>query len=564
MNEFNKDNWNKENSIRTNIAALIIFLSVFIIFLWRVQRGFGWSDEPYYTAIAYRIIEGDPAFLTSWNIQQFSAFIYAPILKTFIVVSNGTTGCILFMRIIYILLKFASVAFFYFSIKQYTSKYAAVAASLLLLCTDAIYTLSYNTMMVIFITFAVSIILNKDFLKNHLQIKWVLCGIATGLAVQSYPTLIIAIPILILWIIYDVKSEGAGRIINSLLFCVVGGIVVIAIFLIELYLNHSSLVLLKDNLHYLFEDPDHVNDTFHLSQYIRDIIELKWLIPTVASIVALEVINAVKKDGADSLKMAFVMFSLSIELVFVMMLVFPLENKPFNYYSFVYIASVAPVAFAANKHKGNAVIWIYMLGIALSIAVDIASNNTVELYAYPYVLCVIATIVYLENYCKGFFRLYARIITAVIVLLFLIARVDYVYRDEGLLSLDARMNTGPAAGIYTTEERLLQYNNTIDAIDKYMPKEGNVLYVKLLPFGYLCSSSKPATPNLFRVNLDDIIFEEYYENNPQKYPDAIYIVNEGYGVINEDVHYQGYLYSYINEKAKKIIELDCATIILFK
>ena len=106
MNDFDKADNYKDSSTITKITTVIIFLSVFTVFLWRVQRGFGWSDEPYYTVLAYRIIEGDPAFLTSWNIQQFSAFIYVPILKVFIVAFNGTKGCILFMRFIYLFLKF--------------------------------------------------------------------------------------------------------------------------------------------------------------------------------------------------------------------------------------------------------------------------------------------------------------------------------------------------------------------------------------------------------------------------------------------------------------------------
>ena len=126
------------------------------------------------------------------------------------------------------------------------------------------------------------------------------------------------------------------------------------------------------------------------------------------------------------------------------------------------------------------------------------------------------------------------------------------------------MTFGPAAGIYTTGERAEQYEETVNAINRYMPKEGNVLYAKLLPFGYLCSDAKAATPRLWRTNLDYLMFEEYYQNNPDRLPTAIYIVNANYGITNDGIVIGEYMLNYIDSSLYNTIELDCATILMLR
>ena len=151
-----------------------------------------------------------------------------------------------------------------------------------------------------------------------------------------------------------------------------------------------------------------------------------------------------------------------------------------------------------------------------------------------------------------------------LVLYTFVSSISFVYRDEKLEQLNSKMIEGPASGIYTTELRAKQYEETINAINNYMPKEGNVLYVKLLPFAYMLSNAKPANSRLWRTNLDYPLFEEYYNNNPEKIPDAIYIANKEYGITNNNIIIGEYFQKYISSTPHEIIKLNCCTILKFE
>ena len=63
--------------------------------------------------------------------------------------------------------------------------------------------------------------------------------------------------------------------------------------------------------------------------------------------------------------------------------------------------------------------------------------------------------------------------------------------------------------------------------------------------------------------MDYPLFKEYYENNPDKKPDAIYIANEQYGITNEGIVMGEYMKQYISSTPHNTIQLDCGTIICF-
>ena len=91
-----------------------------------------------------------------------------------------------------------------------------------------------------------------------------------------------------------------------------------------------------------------------------------------------------------------------------------------------------------------------------------------------------------------------------------------------------------------------------------------MLFSKLLPFGYLCADIKPATPRLWRTNLDYPLFDEYYRNNPHKKPNEIFIVNEKYGITNRGIRIGEYMQSYIDENMKQTVEIASGLIIYLK
>ncbi len=248
---------------------------------------------------------------------------------------------------------------------------------------------------------------------------------------------------------------------------------------------------------------------------------------------------------------------------------------PIQYELFFSVSLLFPAIWLLQNAKWDNLILLYLGGVIGSIGVNISTNNGITFYIFPYVVSAISTILYIgktvvsvkrkkDYLVYGWIEKTIYILISFSVVFAFFAAVTYVYRDGTLRALTSKIEAGPAAGIYTTADRAIQYDNTIRAINEYMPKDGNVIYIKLLPFGYLCSDARSASPRLWRTNLDYPFFEEYYQNNSNKLPDAIYIANEQYGITNTGITIGDYMQRYIDSTPHEIIELECGTIYIFE
>ena len=137
-------------------------------------------------------------------------------------------------------------------------------------------------------------------------------------------------------------------------------------------------------------------------------------------------------------------------------------------------------------------------------------------------------------------------------------RATIIYRDDKIPALTARLESGPARGIYTSKASAEKYYQVVAAIEEYAPDSGKILITKLLPFGYLCTDLKPATPTVWRLSAGSQRLDQYYELYPDRLPDFVFIVDENYGIKNADEPPAGILAEHISGFEK--IGLDCGTV----
>ena len=62
-------------------------------------------DEQYALSISWRLVKGDALFYTMWEPHQLSALPAAVLLWLFYTVTGGTTGVLLFVRVVMVLCK---------------------------------------------------------------------------------------------------------------------------------------------------------------------------------------------------------------------------------------------------------------------------------------------------------------------------------------------------------------------------------------------------------------------------------------------------------------------------
>ena len=558
-----------ERKIIKNITAIGCIAAFSFALLWRVFHGFDWSDDSYYSAIVYRLILGDSLFQDCWDIHQLSALIPFPVFWIYIKIF-GTTGIILFSRIIYVLFISGEAFGLYWKFNKEHGWLWSILAAVLLLGFESNFGLSYNSMMIELFIMAF-LVLPTNGSSRYQYMRLFFSGVFTGLAIQAYPSALMVLSCFILFIL----SNGKDRRWSNIAYYLSGGAFVLLGFIVFLSLN-STLQALEGNVHYLFMDPEHGEFHFSIHEHfteLRELIGNRDLFILFISVVVAAAAIITKGKLRTVLRIAAIVGV----IVFLFMQWSSVRTdygkSSIQYRLFFSIALSFPVLWLLNNCGWSPLVLLFFGGVLGSVGVNFATNNGASFYIYPYLVSAIAALLYTGRMITEAREKNAQIsilsaipaaLIASLVVFSFCSSVSYVYRDGELGTLNTNLRSGPASGIYTTQERAAKYEQTVDAIFTYMPKEGQVLFTKMLPFGYLCTSATPATPRMWRTNLDYPLFGEYYQNNPEKKPSAIYLVNENYGITNSGIIISEYMQKLIDSSANETIELECGTIILLE
>ena len=89
-------------------------------------------DEQYALSIGWRLVKGDTLFYTMWEPHQLSALPAAALLWLFTAVTGGTTGVLLFVRVVMVLAKAGLAVWFYRAMRAKLGAQTAFLAALAL------------------------------------------------------------------------------------------------------------------------------------------------------------------------------------------------------------------------------------------------------------------------------------------------------------------------------------------------------------------------------------------------------------------------------------------------
>lgn len=575
--------------VKKDVYPYLVLSALCILFGLRAFFGFDWSDETYYAALTYRFVLGDPVFESSWDIHQFSAIITFPLVYSYKAICGSMDGIILFLRLIYVLLIAVISVISYKILKKHINRMWALTASVLILFSPfGIRTLSYNTIPIFCFFVAFLALINNQ--QRMTTFPCLISGFFTALGVMAYPSAVIVVLCFFLYFFLMRKKVANTR---KGFFVYFIGLAVLAILFLAFLLYNSSVSNFLNNFHHMFADPEH-QQQYSFSSYFIGIAEAFGfpIILMICFLTLAAIIYPYVKSLSRQRILGRTILVLSLStLVIYIIITIQQETSIIKAVTLLMLAipAFAPILFFMNNRKWHFSILLYFIGVFFSIAVSIGSNNGITGYSYPFLLSTIATIIYsstiwsvtnnfsivsseqllrrakanserkknvkINNRTYTFTRLTInkslnRIAVLPIMMfigLLLLMNFNSVYRDSPISELTAKMTKGPASGLYTTPEGASKYGDIISAIDTYMPKSGTNLFVKLLPFGYLCSDALPATPRLWRTNLNYTGFEEYYNETPSKIPDAIFVVDEHYGIENGNVTYNDYYKKYLSE-----------------
>ena len=162
---------------------------------------------------------------------------------------------------------------------------------------------------------------------------------------------------------------------------------------------------------------------------------------------------------------------------------------------------------------------------------------------------------------------------AVIILSLLMIKLSFcfVYRDEAINNLAARIESGVWKGLYTTRERALAVTELEDYVKEITEKDDNVLFMDWSSFGYLMSNGKACTSSAYDamqysydVNNPEIMYD--YFNLTESVPTKIIYIDFGRDEILsiEDEHWGFNQFVDYNYKLQSETELKMFRILLYE
>ncbi|MBR4718875.1 MAG: hypothetical protein IKP31_01390 [Lachnospiraceae bacterium] len=611
------------------LGAVILFIKCFYSFCW--------SDETFYFATCHRFFTGDSVFLHEWFPTQLSSVVLLPFYSIYMLICGSNTGIFLYFRILYVIMSTFNAVVMYNIIRQHSGRFSGLVCSLLLMYYTHlnIATLSYYTLSVQL--YLMSMLLIYHYYKSRSKKQLIISGILFAISVLCLPTLsivyFITTAVLGIFILCDKHSKtdsGSTTVSDKaqlpviLRYTFIGILIPAVLFFIFLFLNVSVSDFIK-GIPYVLSDEEHGTSLIYpLRKFFISINEVfgtgayaSYLLITVSFISMF--INRLKNRTA-----CMIMFLADIVLFAIN---FICSNGHTGYIQTVFCLFAIPLFFVTRRKDMRLFFLFIVSGMVFSLVYSYSSNGYLYVLSMGHFIASIGCVLITEQFVRelladpdkspdiadsndtvhktgrklitwfscNFPQISLIACTAVICAVLvqtMMLRLVNIYRDAPPQMLKFRITAGPASGLYTTADHHVAYNVVYSTIKKYCQSSNlndpqkfpnsleqesnsvaNIFITKLLPWGYMCTDLRCASPTTWRTSFNSERLKPYYEMNPGRYPDMILVLDEQFGsyltcgdvesdpIPNEN-EIGGYLLEYVNSNSYEIINVPCG--ILYK
>lgn len=190
------------------------------------------------------------------------------------------------------------------------------------------------------------------------------------------------------------------------------------------------------------------------------------------------------------------------------------------------------IAYVTAKQKDRRLFWCwYVPGLIYTLLAHFATDTGILTVSASYMIPSAASIlltwqaVYQQSResWKRNLRSLCYIFLAVLFLACIYLRMVYVWGDEHMPYLTAKLEEGPLKGIHTSQENESLYQNVLDDMeDLQLTEEDRLFVVGIAPWMYLNTDAECAAYSTWMTQETDPLIPLYYELHPEKLPTVIY------------------------------------------
>lgn len=518
-------------------TVLLLFFS-----LWKSRYGLGIYDESFYLTIPYRMCHGDKLFLNEWHVSQLSALLQYPLMKLYLLIHPGTDGIVLAFRRIYIAVNFAGGLLAYRRLREYGVGAAAVVLLYLLYAPYNIMALSYNSLGLL-CGFLCAVYLataakNSDYAASGLFFAGlVLC--------QPLMLAEFAVVYLVLFCVSLILKQP--ELLRGQLWFLLGCVILAAPVLVYFIFSVGISNILA-TLPLMMSDPEHdMGELLSVSFIYKSIVDyylpempagLKFVSRSTLKVLYMGFVPiwaAVLFDRGRR-KRATLYLSLSALLCALIgtayMLLYPYKSTYISYVNYLLfpwlLHGVCLVPLLTKRERWQLSLF-YALGVLHALSF-LTSNQGGNVFSIALLPACLASIMLSIKYCSSLGRAKAVpvfICTAVSAALLLYVRAGYCFMSPPVSQFDSQCISGPAAGIYATEDDAARCDSvSLSMKSKSLDAGGSTLFLATDPLFYLCTDTGLAQYSAwlsFNIDSTPSRLEAYYSLDPDKLPDTIVI-----------------------------------------
>ncbi|MCR5746185.1 MAG: glucosyltransferase domain-containing protein [Lachnospiraceae bacterium] len=501
--------------------AVIAFFGIMLTI--RGLYGFCQSDECFYISTAGRFAAGDRIFIDEWHPTQLSSLITAPVYIIYSLFSPDRNGIILFFRVLYVVLSTIEAVFIYKRISDKHTRAVSLSLSmfLMLYCHLNMATLSYY--MLTFHFFILGFLLIYTGKSDY---SYLTAGISIALAVLSLPSLAVAYVCVMFFILIACFFKKEFR--RPVLFVTTGIIIPLVIFVIYVYASGVGIAGILANLVNILSDSEHdrgyVQSFFMFFNAIRDSFDKIYYFSILLVIISLPALLN------EKYRMMIKNYVLIADIVlFAYYAILASDHTGFINTAFALF--VFPLFFLTEKKNWFIFISLFMGGLVVTATYCFSSYSDLYVLSIGHGIAAAGGILILDDFIREsilIIKYVSYLVIAVTLIITGLLRFTYIYRDSQMVNLKAQIKDGPAAGLYTTEEHMRQYMEVLETVRKY-DGEGYVLFSRILPWGYIVTDMRAGAPDTWRNSISSERLQDYYDKNPSKYPDIVFVADAEIG-----------------------------------
>ena len=529
----------------------ISFLSIWTFLFWKCRIGYGNIDESLYLSVPYRLLKwGDGLLVHEWHEFQLSTFPMLPVTMLYNCFFSGTERIILNFRLIYTFLWGCSALFFYQRTRKISKTGAALASvTYLIYAPYGIMAFSYNSMGILFLLNAGIIVMTAEKNKN---IQYSAAGLFLAAAVLCCPYLLILYALLTLITIIELIRTRNHVLKVIWIYISIGALLLFIVFSVFL-LSRASIQEIMRSIPIVLNDVEHPDRSLISKtwQYLSSIIHAAPFNPVVLIIFCAACLVGKFNKRSRIWCLSVIFLSVTAELFYYT------ANR--NHINYLMLPVCMSGLFCRLNSNDKRIITIFrclwLPGMIYTWCINASSNQGLYAITNAAVTAAFASILITVIFLQTEFSFQTkreRILLGIAAVLFvsqitceLSLRYHNVFWEDGVAEQTVSAQTGPEKDILMTQIHLDTYNAMTAELKPLRDDETikQVLFFVTEPVLYLYTEKGVGSfstwlPGIDQHSLDRL--DLYYQLNPEKIPDAIYIpaTNDVYLSHFEDMGYR--------------------------